>query len=180
MLNCNLFLWSKLYFQHHYSSLQCHMIFRNHSNMLNCCSRNISDYYQCWNQLCWLIFLWEGWCILFFRILWWIESHWIQITEILFFQYVNVTASPLLHLHALSVIRVKSIVNVWSCLLLFILYSVSCSLIPFVLSGQLDRTGKIECATWSGKQPNFNGLWRINFDQWRAPEINGRAGINTH
>ncbi len=31
MLNCNLFLWSKLYFQHHYSSLQCHMIFRNHT-----------------------------------------------------------------------------------------------------------------------------------------------------
>jgi len=30
VLNCNLFL----YFQHHYSSLQCHMIFRNHNNML--------------------------------------------------------------------------------------------------------------------------------------------------
>ncbi len=30
MLNCNLFL----YFQHHYSSLQCHMIFRNHNNIL--------------------------------------------------------------------------------------------------------------------------------------------------
>ncbi len=28
------FMWSKLYFQHHYSSLQCHMIFRNHANML--------------------------------------------------------------------------------------------------------------------------------------------------
>ncbi len=52
MLKCNLFLWSKLYFQHHYSSLQCHMIFRNHNNMLICCSRNISDYYQCWKQLC--------------------------------------------------------------------------------------------------------------------------------
>ncbi len=49
VLNCNLFLWSKLYFQHHYSSLQCHMIFRNHSNMMICCSRNISDY-QCWKQ----------------------------------------------------------------------------------------------------------------------------------
>ncbi len=34
MLNCNLFLWSKLYFQHHYCSLQSHMIFRNHYNML--------------------------------------------------------------------------------------------------------------------------------------------------
>ncbi len=31
MLNCHLFLWSKLYFPHHYSSLQCRMIFRNHS-----------------------------------------------------------------------------------------------------------------------------------------------------
>ncbi len=29
VLNCNLFL----YFQHHYSSLQCHMIFRNHNNI---------------------------------------------------------------------------------------------------------------------------------------------------
>ncbi len=34
IVNCNLFLWSKLYFQHHYSSLQCHMIFRNHFNMI--------------------------------------------------------------------------------------------------------------------------------------------------
>ncbi len=33
LLNCNVFLWSKLHFQHHYSSLQCHMIFRNHSNI---------------------------------------------------------------------------------------------------------------------------------------------------
>ncbi len=24
----------KLYFQHHYCSLQCHMIFRNHNNMI--------------------------------------------------------------------------------------------------------------------------------------------------
>ncbi len=38
MLKCNLLLWSKLYFQHHYSSLQCHMIFRKHSNMLIWCS----------------------------------------------------------------------------------------------------------------------------------------------
>ncbi len=44
MLKCEV----KLYFQHHYSSLQCHMIFRNQSNMLIFCSRNISDYYQCW------------------------------------------------------------------------------------------------------------------------------------
>ncbi len=71
---CNLFLWSKLNFQHHYSSLQCHMIFRNHSNMLICCSRNISDYYQCWKQLCCPIFLCNLRYIFFFRILWWIES----------------------------------------------------------------------------------------------------------
>ncbi len=74
----------QLYFQHHYSSLQCHMIFRNHFNMLIYCSRNISDYYQCWKQL------WKLWCILFFfdvfpficlflfvyfsLILWWTES----------------------------------------------------------------------------------------------------------
>ncbi len=38
VLNCNLFL----YFQHHYSSLQCHMIFRNHNNIL--------IYYECWNS----------------------------------------------------------------------------------------------------------------------------------
>ncbi len=67
-------MWSKLYFQHHYSSLQCHMIFRNHNNMLICCSRNISDYYQCWKQLCCTIFLWKLWWILFFRIHRWIES----------------------------------------------------------------------------------------------------------
>ncbi len=44
MLKCEV----NLYFQHHYSSLQCQMIFRNQSNMLIFCSRNISDYYQCW------------------------------------------------------------------------------------------------------------------------------------
>ncbi len=35
-------------------------------NVLICCSRNI--YYQCWNSICCLIFLWY-----FFRIPWWIE-----------------------------------------------------------------------------------------------------------
>ncbi len=45
ILKCNLFLRSKLYFQHHYSSLQCHMIFRNHSNILIWSLRNIYDYY---------------------------------------------------------------------------------------------------------------------------------------
>ncbi len=44
ILKCYVFLWSKLNFQHHYS-----ISFRNHSDMMICCSRNISDYYQCWN-----------------------------------------------------------------------------------------------------------------------------------
>ncbi len=30
----NVFIWSKLYFQHHYSSLQCLMIFRNQNHIL--------------------------------------------------------------------------------------------------------------------------------------------------
>ncbi len=42
--NAMYFCDAALYFQHHYSSLQCHMIFRNHSNMLICCSWNISYY----------------------------------------------------------------------------------------------------------------------------------------
>ncbi len=37
-VTCHLFLWSKLYFQHHYCSRQCHRIFRNHYNMLICLS----------------------------------------------------------------------------------------------------------------------------------------------
>ncbi len=48
--------------------------FRNHSNMLIYCSRNISDYYQCWKQLCCTIFLWKWWYFLFFRIHRWIGS----------------------------------------------------------------------------------------------------------
>jgi len=59
----------QLYFQHHYSSLQCHMIFRNHYNILIYCSRNISDDYQCWKQLCCFIFLYKPWHILLSRIL---------------------------------------------------------------------------------------------------------------
>ncbi len=41
--------------------------FRNH-NMLICCSRNISDYYQCWKQLLLNIF-WKLWYI-FSLLLW--------------------------------------------------------------------------------------------------------------
>ncbi len=61
------------------------MIFRNHPNMLIYCSRNISDYYQCWTQLCCfvLFFLWKLWSVLFFSILWWIASskdhNWLEI-----------------------------------------------------------------------------------------------------
>ncbi len=55
----NLFLRSKLNFQHDYSSLQCHMILQK-SYMLICCSRNISDYHQFWKLLCCLIFLWKS------------------------------------------------------------------------------------------------------------------------
>ncbi len=38
------FMWSKLYFQNHYSRWSSEI-------MLICCSRNISDCYQCWEQL---------------------------------------------------------------------------------------------------------------------------------
>jgi len=37
--------------------------FRNHSNMLICCLRNIS-YHQCWKQSCCSIFLWKPWFFL--------------------------------------------------------------------------------------------------------------------
>jgi len=43
-------------FQHHYSSLQSHMILQKSSNRMICCSRNIYDYNQCWRQLCYCIF----------------------------------------------------------------------------------------------------------------------------
>ncbi len=42
--------------------------------MLICCLRNISDYYQCWKQLCCTVFLWKSSYMLFFRIHRWIES----------------------------------------------------------------------------------------------------------
>ncbi len=35
----------------------------NHSNMLICCSTNYSYYYQCWKQLCCLIFMLKLGCI---------------------------------------------------------------------------------------------------------------------
>ncbi len=50
------------------------MIFRNHSNMLICCLRNISHYYQFWKQLFCFIFLiyFSGF---FFLFLWWKFIH---------------------------------------------------------------------------------------------------------
>ncbi len=33
IVKCNLFLWSKLNFQHHYSSIQCHMILQKLKNL---------------------------------------------------------------------------------------------------------------------------------------------------
>ncbi len=57
------YAWSKLYFQHHYCSLQCHMIFRNHSNMTIHCSRNNYCYniyyynYPCLKQMCSFFFI---------------------------------------------------------------------------------------------------------------------------
>jgi len=33
--------------------------FRNHSNVMICCSRHNSNYYQFWKQLCFFIFLWK-------------------------------------------------------------------------------------------------------------------------
>ncbi len=51
----NIICDAQLIFQHHYSSLQWHMIFRNHPNTLIYCSRNMYCF-QCWKQLCCLMF----------------------------------------------------------------------------------------------------------------------------
>ncbi len=64
-LSENVFLWSKLYFQHHYSSLQCHMIFRNHFNML------LKKHFWLLSMFKAVLLLWyfcRNWSILFFRI----------------------------------------------------------------------------------------------------------------
>ncbi len=55
---------AKLYFQHHYSSLQCYMILQK-SFYDDLTLKTFSYYYHCWKQLC---------CFKFFRILClWIE-----------------------------------------------------------------------------------------------------------
>ncbi len=46
--------------------------FRNHSNLLIWCSRNIS-YYQCWKHLCCLIFSDKWWYMYLISVLWWME-----------------------------------------------------------------------------------------------------------
>ncbi len=56
-----------------------------------CCSRNVSDYYQCWKQLCLFIFLWKRWHIL--RFLWWIESSKEQHLFEMFCNIINVGIS---------------------------------------------------------------------------------------
>jgi len=59
----------KLYFQHPYTpAASVTWSFRNHSNILIWCSRNISYYYQGWKQLCCLILVKNA--VNFFRILW--------------------------------------------------------------------------------------------------------------
>ncbi len=50
-----------LYFQHHYSSLQCHMIFRNHNNML------------IYDQETWLLSMLNTVLITFFSGFWWVQ-----------------------------------------------------------------------------------------------------------
>ncbi len=49
------------HFQHHYSSLHVTWSFTNQSNILTCCSRNISCHYYWWKQLCCFIFMWKRW-----------------------------------------------------------------------------------------------------------------------
>ncbi len=50
-----------------YSSLQCHMTLQKSLYYADLLLKKISHYYQCWKQLCCLIFLWKLWYI-FLRI----------------------------------------------------------------------------------------------------------------
>ncbi len=62
--------------------------FRNYSNMLIWCSRNIS-YYQCWKQLIYLIFLCKLWYSLF-------QNRWIQSSKHHYFiWYINLNVKQL-------------------------------------------------------------------------------------
>ncbi len=91
------------------------MIFRNHNNMLICCSRNIYDYYQCWKQLCCTIFLCKLWYTLFFRIHRWTESSKEQrLFEIETFSNINMSLlSLLINLMHLWLIKILVIPNFW-------------------------------------------------------------------
>ncbi len=75
---CNLVLWCKAkFFSIITPVLSVTWSFRNHSHVLNRCSRNISSSHQCLTPFIFLIhvffFFWWPWNF-FFRILWWIES----------------------------------------------------------------------------------------------------------
>ncbi len=61
-------VWQSWIFICHYSSFSVTWSFRNHSNMMIGCSRN-SSHYQCWKQLCCLMFLWKH--DVFYQFLWW-------------------------------------------------------------------------------------------------------------
>ncbi len=65
MLNYN---WSNLYFQHHYCSLQCHVIFRNHNNIHICFFKKK------------ILLILKS--IIFSRFLWWIKSQHLSEIEI--------------------------------------------------------------------------------------------------
>jgi len=58
--------------------------YRNHSNMMIWCSRNIFFFIKCLKQLSCLIFLWKPWYI--FKILWWMlkkeKKNYFKISEI--------------------------------------------------------------------------------------------------
>ncbi len=81
-----LFIPVKLYFQHHYSSLQCHMIFHKsfkYANLL--LMKHFLFYYQCCKQCAASCF-----CVnrdtCHFWVFWWIEQ---QISDIEFFNTVT-------------------------------------------------------------------------------------------
>ncbi len=59
IVKCNLFLWSKLIFSIITPVFSVTRSSEIILNMLIYCLRNISDYYQCWKQLCSFIFVWK-------------------------------------------------------------------------------------------------------------------------
>ncbi len=137
------------------------MIFRNHNNMLICCSRNISDYYQCWKQLCCTIFLWKLWYILFFRIHRWIESskeqHLFEIET--FWNIINVftvtfdqfNASLMIKsIHLFQKEREKNLLNS----IFRLIRLKSCC---------------VSCQMWRGSK--VTGVWQLLSDLWPLPHL---------